>query len=395
MDITRRATCVCASQPSVSAQRAHVGRGRSQPALSSLTHASHGSKNRFLKTTIEQENPCKQFTTIAKLFNGVSKKSYGSANKVSVVGMDEIGIATAYSLITQNVTDNICLIDLDEDVLKGEHMDLEFGALFHNNPKIVSSKDPAATADSKICIVISGTYRGKDEHPLVYVGRNVGIIKALIPPLVKYSPNTIIIIASEPVDILSYASWKLSGFPKNRIIGIGTLLDTARFRYLLSLRMGISPVDCHGYIIGEHGESSIPVWSGVNIGGVSLKNINPSIGSDKDAENWQELHKEVVKCDETMRSLKGYSSWSQAIALANLCKAIFSNSNRIFPVSTYVRGEHSIRDEVFLSLPCVIGATGVTDIVRQSLTEGEVTLLHTSAERVANLQEPAGNNLLS
>ncbi|CAB3259040.1 unnamed protein product [Arctia plantaginis] len=356
------------------------------PSYISSRHKKYETKD---SRTLETENPCKQFTTVAKLFNGVSKKTYGTSNKVSVVGLDEIGIATVFALLAQDITDNVCLVDLDEDLLKGEQMDLEMGSVYHNNAKIISSKDPLVTSDSKICIIVTGTYKGRDEPEHVYVGRSVSIMKAIVPPLVKYSPNTILIVASDPVDILSYVTWKLSGFPKNRVMGTGTLLDTARFRFLLSQRMGISPENCHGYIIGSHGGNSVPVWSSVNIAGVPLKDISPRSGSEKDGENWQELHSEVVKCDEVVRSLKGYSAWSLALAIAHLCETIFSNSNRVLPVSTYVQGEHAIRDDVFLSLPCVIGENGVTDILRQPLTDMESTLLRRCAEEVAGLQEPA------
>ncbi|KAH9644220.1 hypothetical protein HF086_008709 [Spodoptera exigua] len=330
---------------------------------------------------------CKQFTTIGKALNSNADKFIEYGDKVTVVGIDDIGIAIVYTLLAQGITNNICMIDMNEEVLEGEHLDLQSSAFFLNNPKIVSSKDPCESRDSKVCIVTTGTFKGRDEDDLDYVTRNAGIARAIVTPLANYSPNAIFILASEPVDILCYVTWKLLGVPKNRIIGTGTLMDTARFRYLLSDKFGVSPDSCHAYIIGQHGPHfSVPVWSSVNVAGVLLKDLNPQIGSDKDPECWFELYNDAVNAENLVRNLKGCVTWSLALGVANICKCIFNNSNKILPVSTYVKGEHSIKDEVFLSLPCVVGANGVTNIIRQNLTEHETTVLRRGAENTAELQ---------
>ncbi|XP_026745589.1 L-lactate dehydrogenase B chain-like [Trichoplusia ni] len=336
---------------------------------------------------VRKSRPCKQFTTIGKILNSVGAKSLAGNNKVSVIGLDDIGIATVFALLTQNVTDNVCMIDLNEEVLKGEHLDLQYSSVFLNNPCITASKDPAATRESKVCVVTTGTFKGRDEDESEYVARNAGIIRAIVPSLMRHSPNAIYIIASDPVDILSYTTWKLSGVPKHKVIGTGTMLDTARFRYLLSDKLGISPEHCHGFVIGQQGQRSVPVWSSVNIAGVRLKDINPQIGTERDPESWSEVHEEVMKSADKVRQLKGNSSWAVALAVSDLCRAIFTNKNTVIPVSTHVKGEHSIREDVFLSLPCVIGRSGVTDIVRQTLTEVEALQLRRCAENVAQMQE--------
>ncbi|CAH1647844.1 unnamed protein product [Spodoptera littoralis] len=338
--------------------------------------------------------PCKQFTTIGKVFKANSHKSLGYGEKISIVGLDDIGTAIVYTLLAKGITNNICMIDMNEEILEGEHLDLQSGAMFLNNPKIISSKDPADTRDSKICIITTGTYKGRDEEDSEYIARNAGIVRAIVAPLAKYNPNAIFVVASEPVDILSYVAWKLIGMPKNRIIGTGTLMDTARFRFLLGDKFGVTPESCHGYIIGQHGQYSVPVWSSVNIGGVLLKDLNPQIGTDKDPECWYELYEDAVKAEGLVRQLKGCVSWSLALGVADICKCIFNNANKVLPVSTYVKGEHAIKDEVFLSLPCVVGWNGVSDIIRQNLSEDEAVVLRRGAENTADLQT-AVNKIIS
>ncbi|CAH0578392.1 unnamed protein product [Chrysodeixis includens] len=334
-----------------------------------------------------RNRPCKQFTTIGKMLNSITNKTFAGANKVSIIGLDDIGTSTVMALLTQNVTDNICMIDLNEDLLKGEHLDIQYSALFLNNPSIVASKDPCATRDSKVCVVTTGTFKGREEDEPQYIARNAAIIRAIVPTLVKHSPNAIYIVASEPVDVLSFITWKLSGVPKNRVIGTGTMLDTARFRYLLSDKLGIAPDFCQGVVIGQSGDRCVPVWSSVEIAGVRLKDLNPQIGNENDPEFWSEVHQEVVKTAEDLKQLKRNPCWSIALAVSRLCRAIFTNENTVIPVSTHAKSEHSIREDVFLSLPCVIGRAGVTDIVRQTLNETESIQLRRCAENVAQMHE--------
>jgi len=148
------------------------------------------------------------------------------------------------------------LIDVIEDKLKGEMMDLQHGSLFLRNPRICGTTDFAASAHSSICIITAGVRQREGESRLELVHRNTEIFKNIIPQLVKHSPDTILIVVSNPVDILTYVAWKLSCLPKNKVIGSGTNLDSARFRFLISQRLEIAPTCCHGWIIGEHGDSS-------------------------------------------------------------------------------------------------------------------------------------------
>ncbi|XP_067012646.1 L-lactate dehydrogenase [Anabrus simplex] len=320
------------------------------------------------------------------LLDGVAEPAPTSGNKVTVVGVGQVGMACAFSILTQHIASELALVDVVADKLKGELMDLQHGSTFMKNAKISASTDYAITAHSKICVVTAGARQKEGESRLDLVQRNTDIFKGIIPQLIKYSPDCILLIVSNPVDILTYVAWKLSGLPKNKVIGSGTNLDSSRFRFLMSQRLNVAPTSCHGWIIGEHGDSSVAVWSGVNVAGVRLREINPDIGTEKDTENWEEMHKQVVQSAYEVIKLKGYTSWAIGLSVATLVQAILRNSGNIHAVSTLVKGQHGIQDEVFLSLPCVLGINGVSDIVKQPLTEEERKMLHHSAQVMHEVQ---------
>ncbi|MBN3326635.1 LDHA dehydrogenase, partial [Atractosteus spatula] len=273
-----------------------------------------------------------------KLIEHVMKEEpTGPQNKVTVVGVGMVGMACAISVLMKELADELALVDVIEDKLKGEMMDLQHGGLFLRTPKIVADKDYSVTANSKVVVVTAGARQQEGESRLNLVQRNVNIFKFIIPNIVKYSPNCVILVVSNPVDILTYVAWKLSGFPRHRVIGSGCNLDSARFRYLMGERLNLHPSSCHGWVIGEHGDSSVPVWSGVNVAGVSLQNLNPTLGTDKDQENWKEVHKQVVDSAYEVIKLKGYTSWAIGMSVADLVETIMKNLRKVHPVSTLVK----------------------------------------------------------
>ncbi|KAG9491076.1 hypothetical protein GDO78_006440 [Eleutherodactylus coqui] len=186
---------------------------------------------------------------------------------------------------------------------------------------------------------------------------------------------------------MTYVTWKLSGLPQNRVIGSGTNLDSARFRYLIAEKLKIHASSCHGYILGEHGDSSVPVWSGVNVAGVTLQSLNPDIGTDKDPENWKDVHKQVVDSAYEVIRCKGYTNWAIGMSVADLSESITKNLSRVHPVSTMVKGFYGINDEVFLSLPCVLNGQGLVEVVNQKLTDAEVAQLKKSADTLWSIQK--------
>lgn len=327
-------------------------------------------------------------TTRDLLFQEVAAEgSTKSNNKITIVGIGAVGMAAAFSILAQNVSSEIALIDMFEAKLMGEMMDLQHGSNFLKNAKITASTDLAVSAGSRIIIITAGVRQKEGETRLDLVQRNTDVLKGLVPKLVEYSPEAILLIVSNPCDILTYVAWKLSGLPKNRVIGSGTNLDSSRFRFLLAQKLGIAPTSTHGWIIGEHGDSSVPVWSGVNIAGIRLREINPSAGLEDDPEKWAEIHKEVVDAAYQVIKLKGYTSWAIGLSCADLASAILRNTNAVKAVSTLVNGVHGIDKEVFLSLPCVLNSNGVTSVVKQKLSEAERQKLVASADLMDKVQK--------
>ncbi|KAH1009970.1 hypothetical protein HUJ05_004337 [Dendroctonus ponderosae] len=325
------------------------------------------------------------------LLSMISQPAEDSGSKVTVVGVGQVGMACAFSILSQGVSSEVVLVDVVADKLKGEMMDLQHGALFLKNAKIVADTDYAVTAGSKLCIITAGVRQKEGESRLDLVQRNTDVLKHIVPKLVQYSPDTILLVVSNPVDILTYVAWKLSGLPKNRVIGSGTNLDTSRFRFLISQKLGVAPSSVHGWIIGEHGDSSgmfpiisspcqvlialhwvaVAIWSGVNVAGVRLREINAAVGTESDPENWKDIHKQVIMSAYDVIKLKGYTSWAIGLSVASLASSILRNSNN---------GLHGVDGEVFLSLPAVLGARGISHAVTQNLGEDEKEELQKSAK---------------
>ncbi|KAM9816432.1 L-lactate dehydrogenase A chain isoform X2 [Syngnathus typhle] len=323
-----------------------------------------------------------------KLITHVLKEEPGSSrNKVTVVGVGMVGMATAMSVLLKDLCDELALVDVMEDKLKGEVMDLQHGSFFVKTHKIVGDKDYSVTAGSRVVVVTAGARQQEGESRLNLVQRNVNIFKFIIPNIVKYSPNCILMVVSNPVDILTYVAWKLSGFPHHRVIGSGTNLDTARFRHLMGEKLNLHPSSCHGWIIGEHGDSSVPVWSGVNVAGVSLQGINPKMGTEGDSEDWKAVHKMVVDGAYEVIRLKGYTSWAIGMSVADLVASITKNMHKVHPVSTLIKGMYGVKEEVFLSIPCVLGNKGLSDIINMSLKPEEQQHLVKSAETLWAVQK--------
>ncbi|XP_072291473.1 L-lactate dehydrogenase B-B chain [Eucyclogobius newberryi] len=321
---------------------------------------------------------------ITPLFQGLPEPP---RNKVTVVGVGQVGMACAVSILLRELADELALVDVLEDKLKGEMMDLQHGSLFLKTPTIIADKDYSVSANSRIVVVTAGVRQQEGESRLNLVQRNVNIFKHIIPQIVRYSPDCIILVVSNPVDVLTYVTWKLSGLPKHRVIGSGTNLDSARFRYLIADKLGIHPSSFNGWILGEHGDTSVPVWSGTNVAGVNLQTLNPNIGTEADEENWKETHKMVVDGAYEVIKLKGYTNWAIGLSVADLTESIMRNMNRIHPVSTMVQGMYGIGEAVYLSLPCVLNGGGVSSVVNMTLTQEEVGQLQDSASTLWDIQK--------
>uniref|UniRef100_A0A7E4ZRP5 L-lactate dehydrogenase n=1 Tax=Panagrellus redivivus TaxID=6233 RepID=A0A7E4ZRP5_PANRE len=308
------------------------------------------------------------------------------AAKVTVVGVGQVGMACAYSILQQGLIGELALVDCVEDKLKGELMDLQHGLAFTRPATIKASTDYAVTAGSHICVITAGCRQREGETRLSLVQRNVEIFSDIVPKLVKYSPHTLLLVVSNPVDVLTYVTWKLSGLPAERVIGSGTNLDSARFRFLLGEQLNLAPSNCHGWIVGEHGDSSVAVWSGVNVAGVTLSTLGPA--AIEGELKWEEqIHRKVIESAYDIIKLKGYTSWAIGLSVMHIVQGALHNRRHVYALSTNCRGIHGIDADVFLSLPCVLGSHGITHVVKQNLNEVEVLQLQKSAKQLHEIQQ--------
>ncbi|KAL1805940.1 hypothetical protein ACET3Z_029008 [Daucus carota] len=300
-------------------------------------------------------------------------------------------MAIAQTILTQDLVDELALVDANSDKLQGEMLDLQHAAAFLPRTKIQASLDYSITAGSDLCIVTAGARQNPGESRLNLLQRNVAMFKSIIPPLAKYSPESILLIVSNPVDVLSYIAWKLSGFPANRVIGSGTNLDSSRFRFLIADHLDVSAQDVQAYIVGEHGDSSVALWSSISVGGVPILSFLERQQIAYEKETLVKIHKEVVESAYEVISLKGYTSWAIGYSVASLARTILRNQRRIHPVSVLATGFYGIDEGgVFLSLPAQLGRSGVLGVTNVHLSDEEVQQLRESAKTIMEVQDQLG-----
>ena len=320
--------------------------------------------------------------TASKLLREVTPDAPSVSSKITVVGAGMVGMAGVFAILTEGVCSDLALIDMSKDKVLGEKMDLMHGqSFFGRRVNVHADSDYGVSKGSKFCVITAGARQNEGETRLDLVQKNVGIFKGIVPNLVKYSPDTIIVVVSNPCDIMAWVTWKISKLLKNKVFSSGTTLDSSRFRYLIGERLGISGHSVHGYIIGEHGDSSVPCWSSVNIGGTRLKDICPTAGDETgDAENWKQVHMDVVQSAYEIIRLKGFTNWGIGLMICKLCETILKNQRTVCTVGTLTDGWNGITEEVFISIPAVIGERGVTHVVNQKLSDAELTKVRDSAK---------------
>lgn len=295
-----------------------------------------------------------------------------------IIGAGQVGMACAYSLLIQDCFDELILQDIQSDRAEGEVMDLMHGVPLINPTDIKAGTVADVGRDADIVIVTAGANQKQGETRLDLLERNVSIFKKLIADIVEYCPNAILLIVTNPVDIMTYVSLKLSGFPSSRVIGSGTVLDTARFRTLLAGKLNVDPRSVHAYIIGEHGDSEVPVWSKVNISGMYLCNGGWEGSPSPDDPELQAIFDQVKNAAYEIIKRKGYTSYAIGLAVTEIVKSILRSQERIFTVSSIISGMYGIED-VCLSLPTVVNETGVLKTVNLTLSDTEQQqLLHSA-----------------
>ncbi|KAL1194592.1 L-lactate dehydrogenase A [Cardamine amara subsp. amara] len=311
--------------------------------------------------------------------------------KVSVVGVGNVGMAIAQTILTQDLADEISLVDANPDKLQGEMLDLQHAAAFLPRTKITASVDYSVTAGSDLCIVTAGARQNPGESRLNLLQRNVALFRHIIPPLAKASPDSILIIVSNPVDILTYVAWKLSGFPVNRVLGSGTNLDSSRFRFLIADHLDVNAQDVQAFIVGEHGDSSVALWSSITVGGIPVLNFLKKNQIAYEKQTLENIHQAVVGSAYEVIRLKGYTSWAIGYSVANLARTILRDQRKIHPVTVLARGFYGVEGgDVFLSLPALLGRNGVVAVTNVHMNDEEAEKLQKSAKTILDMQSQLG-----
>ena len=307
-------------------------------------------------------------------------------NKVSIIGTGSVGSTIAYTLTVMGLASEIVMIDINNEKALGEALDIRQGTPFCGACSIYAG-DYRDAVNSDIVIVTSGIARKPGQSRLELAQTNVNITKQIIPEITKYAPDATYIIVSNPVDILTYTFYKMSGLPENRIIGSGTILDTARLRSRLSEYYNINQSNVHAYVFGEHGDSSFIPWSVANISNVPIKECKKLIttpGINTPELDFCEIEQYVRKSGARVIARKGATFYAVSVSVCHICKCLLCGIDTTMTVSTMMHGEYGIED-VALSTLNMVGHEGVRGKVNVPMTDEEVMLLRKSADTLKDV----------
>lgn len=306
--------------------------------------------------------------------------------KIILVGDGAVGSSYAFALVAQNIAQEIGIIDINRAKAQGDAMDLSH-ALAFTSPKKIYAADYSDAHDADIVVITAGAAQKPGETRLDLVHKNLKINRAVVKEIVASGFNGIFLVASNPVDILTYSTWKFSGFPKEKVIGSGTSLDSARFRQALSDLLEVDARNVHAYILGEHGDSEFPVWSHANVAGLPIYDwvmAHPEI----DEEAMVNLFFSVRDAAYDIIEKKGATFYGIAVSLARITQAILDNENAVLPLSVYVNGEYGL-DDIYIGSPAIINAQGIKQVIEIPLTDGEQDRMTASASQLKEILNAA------
>lgn len=298
--------------------------------------------------------------------------------RVGVVGTGHVGATFAYTLLISGLANEIVLIDKDHRRAEGEAMDL-----LHSTPFLPSARVIAGGWDdlegAQVVAIAAGVSQAPGEGRLDLLKRNAEVFRDIVPRIVERARSAVLLVATNPVDVLSYAVWEISGLPPGQVIGSGTVLDSARLRALLSEHYRVDARSVHAHILGEHGDSEVPAWSLANIAGMKLSEYCVSVREECSADILADIFHRTRDAAYEIIERKGATYYAVAAAMVRIVEAIVRDEHSVLPVSTLLQGQYGISD-VFLSVPSVVGTTGVEHVLELPLSDGELRALRQSAE---------------
>ncbi|MET3557265.1 L-lactate dehydrogenase [Streptococcus rupicaprae] len=307
--------------------------------------------------------------------------------KVILVGDGAVGSSYAFALVTQGIAQELGIIDIAKEKTQGDAEDLSH-ALAFTSPKKIYAADYSDAHDADLVVLTAGAPQKPGETRLDLVEKNLRINKTIVESIVASGFNGIFLVAANPVDVLTYSTWKFSGFPKERVIGSGTSLDSARFRQALAEKIGIDARSVHAYIMGEHGDSEFAVWSHANVAGVKLYDWLQD-NRDIDEQGLVDLFVSVRDAAYSIINKKGATYYGIAVALARITKAIFDDENSVLPLSVFQAGQYEGVEDVFIGQPAIIGAHGIVRPVNIPLSDAELQKMQASANQLKAIIDEA------
>ena len=298
--------------------------------------------------------------------------------KAAVIGCGFVGAASAFALMESGLFSEMVLIDANKEKAEGEALDISHGLPFAK-PMQIYAGDYKDLSDAYVIVVTAGAGQKPGETRLDLVKKNVGIFKSIIPQIAAVNKDAIMLIVANPVDVLTYAAQKLSGYPENRVFGSGTTLDTARFKYLLGQHLEVDSRSVHAFIIGEHGDSEIAAWSSANVSGIPIHEFCEMRGHFEHEKAMKEIAESVKNSAYEIIEKKGATYYGIAMSVRRICEAIVRDEKTILPISSLQHDNHGISD-VAMSMPAIVGKNGVEGTVPINLNEEEEKLLKASAD---------------
>lgn len=316
----------------------------------------------------------------------MSNTKSNDREKVILVGDGAVGSSFAYALVLQGIAQEIGIVDIAKDKTKGDAIDLS-NALPYTSPKKIYSAEYSDAADADVVVITAGAPQKPGETRLDLVNKNLKILKSIVDPIVESGFNGIFVVAANPVDILTYATWKLSGFPKERVIGSGTSLDTSRLRQSIAELVNVDARSVHAYILGEHGDTEFAAWSSANVGGIKIAEWvkqHPEIDESKLVQMFEDVRDAAY----TIINLKGATFYGIATALARITRAILDDEHAVLPLSVYMNGQYGLKD-IYIGTPAVLGREGISNIMEIPLTDHESQAMHASANQLKKVLDDA------
>lgn len=290
---------------------------------------------------------------------------HSDLRSVGIVGLGNVGVTAGYALLLERMVDKLVLVSRSVEKALGEKLDLEHGLPFLEPVEIVATDDYAALAGCDVVIVTAGAAQAPGETRLQLAEKNVAIVKEVIPKIVQHAPDSVIVMVSNPVDVLTYHATKIAGLPAGRILGSGTMLDTARYRFHLGEKLQIQPRSIHAYILGEHGDSSFPMIESAMIGGQTLSTF-PGFSKELAMEAYEQTRQaayQIIKA-------KGATYYAIGVVIMELVKTILLDKQAVLPVSTLLDNFYGESD-VAVSVPCLVDRSGVKQVLQVQLSESE------------------------